>query len=95
MHLGLIIGHVVATRKDEKLIGCKLLITQPILPDGSYSGAPMITVDTVGAGVGETVIYVVGSVASRAMEHPLAPVDASIVGIVDQLDCAQPGGTSR
>ncbi|MCL6458414.1 MAG: EutN/CcmL family microcompartment protein [Gorillibacterium sp.] len=92
MHLGLIIGHVVATRKDEKLVGSKLLITQPILPDGTYTGAPIITVDTVGAGIGETVIYVIGSVAARAMHDQSAPVDAAIVGIIDSLDCSRAGG---
>lgn len=92
MKLGIITGHVVATRKDENLVGAKLLIIQPILPDGAPAGQPIIAVDTVGAGIGETIIYAVGSVASRATQHPNAPVDAAIVGIVDSVDCARAGG---
>ncbi|MNC09173.1 EutN/CcmL family microcompartment protein [Paenibacillus tianjinensis] len=92
MKLGIITGHVVATRKDENLIGAKLLIIQPILPDGAPAGQPVVAVDTVGAGIGETIIYAVGSVASRATQHPNAPVDAAIVGIVDSVDCARTGG---
>ncbi|SEU21010.1 EutN/CcmL family microcompartment protein [Paenibacillus sp. NFR01] len=86
MKLGIIKGHVVATRKDDHLIGAKLLIVQPILPDGAAAGAPVIAVDTVGAGIGETVLFAVGSVASRAGMHPNAPIDAAIVGIVDSVD---------
>ncbi|MNF07127.1 Ethanolamine utilization protein EutN [compost metagenome] len=63
-----------------------------MLPDRTPSGQPVIAVDTVGAGIGETIIYAVGSVASRAAQHPNAPVDAAIVGIVDSIDCTKPGG---
>ncbi len=93
MQLGLIIGYVVATRKDETLVGAKLLIVQPIHPDNTPSGATIVAVDTVGAGIGETIIFVVGSVASRATSHPNAPIDAAIVGIVDSVDCAKAGGS--
>lgn len=89
MKIGLVIGQVIATRKDERLVGCKLLITQPVLPDGKILGEPLVAIDTVGAGVGETVIYACGSVASRALRDAAAPVDAAIVGIVDKLDCYQ------
>ncbi|SDW10280.1 ethanolamine utilization protein EutN [Marininema mesophilum] len=87
MQLGRVIGIAVATRKDEKLVGSKLLITQPISPEGEFMGAPLITVDTVGAGVGEQVIYVTGSVAARAIPQDHAPVDAAIVGIIDSIQC--------
>lgn len=86
MKLGIVVGQVVATRKDERLSGCKLLITQPITPDGSKMGEAVVAVDTVGAGVGEKVIYACGSVASRAMRDTQAPVDSAIVGIVDSTD---------
>lgn len=92
MKIGIVIGQIIATRKDEKLTGCKLLITQPVKPDGKPMGEPIVTVDTVGAGVGETVIYACGSVASRAMRDLSAPVDAAIVGIVDKIDCYKNGG---
>lgn len=87
MKLGIVIGQVVATRKDEKLVGCKLLITQPIDSKGNSIGESLVAVDTVGAGVGETVFYSCGSVASRAVRDISAPVDAAIVGIVDKIDC--------
>lgn len=87
MRLGIVVGQVVATRKDEKLEGSKLLVTQPVTPDGRPDGEQLVAVDTVGAGVGETVIYVCGSVASRAMRDLSAPVDTAIIGIVDKVDC--------
>lgn len=86
MKLGIVVGQIVATRKDEKLNGCKLLITQPITPLGKKMGETVVAVDTVGAGVGEQVIYATGSVASRAMRDMTAPVDVAIVGIVDRID---------
>lgn len=86
MKLGIVVGQIVATRKDEKLNGCKLLITQPITPDGDRIGETIVAVDTVGAGVGEKVIYACGSVASRAMRDITVPADAAIVGIVDCID---------
>lgn len=84
--MGKVIGLAIATKKDERLVGSKLLITQPILLDGSLSGQPIIAVDTVGAGIGEKVIYVTGSVAARAMSDTSAPVDAAIVGIIDSIE---------
>lgn len=87
MKLGIVIGQVISTQKDEKLTGCKMLITQPITPDGKAKGDPLVAVDTVGAGAGETVIYARGSVASRAMRDLSAPVDTAIIGIVDKIEC--------
>ncbi len=87
MKLGVVTGQVVATRKDEYLMGTKLMITQPISSEGKPLGEELVAVDTVGAGVGETVLYACGSVASRAMRNSEAPTDAAIVGIVDRIDC--------
>ncbi|MNI11241.1 Ethanolamine utilization protein EutN [compost metagenome] len=84
--MGKVIGRVTATRKDERLVGTKLLITQPIRLDGTLTGEPIIAVDTVGAGVGEQVIYVMGSMAARAVMEERAPVDAAIIGIIDGMD---------
>lgn len=92
MHMGLIVGRVTATRKDEKLIGTKLLITQPIGMNDTVNTLPIIAVDTVGAGVGEKVLYVTGSMASRAAADKDAPIDAAIVGIIDSLDWERSGG---
>lgn len=86
MLIGKIIGTVTATRKDEGLVGAKLLITQPMDMEGKEKDFPIIAVDTVGAGVGETVIYVNGSVAPFAVRKHEVPIDAAIVGIVDRID---------
>lgn len=86
MKLGIVVGQVVATRKDDRLSGCKLMITQPITPEGAKTGATIVAVDTVGAGVGEKVLFTSGSAAARAMRELQAPVDATIVAIVDRID---------
>lgn len=86
MLLGRVIGTLVATRKDESLIGSKLMITQPLDLDYKPVGEPFIAVDTVGAGIGEVIFYAEGT-ASRnaAMKHDAA-IDAAIIGIVDNMD---------
>ncbi|GIN98837.1 ethanolamine utilization protein EutN [Siminovitchia terrae] len=87
MEMGIVVGRVTAIRKDERLVGTKLLVTQPIGLDGiPLDSQPIITVDTVGAGIGEKVIFVKGSMASRAIQNKEAPVDAAIVGIIDSLE---------
>lgn len=91
MQIGLVIGRVIATRKDENLIGTKLLITQPIDLEGNLCGQPLVTVDTVGAGIGERVIYVSGSMAARAILNKEAPIDAAIVGIIDNIESGRRG----
>ena len=64
MHLARVIGDVVATRKDDNLTGHKLLLLQPITPDRTPVGRPLVAVDAVGAGVGEDVFFVRGKEAS-------------------------------
>lgn len=83
MHLARVIGTVVATRKDEGLSGIALLIVQPLKPDRSPSGQPLVAVDSVGAGPGENVFYVRGREASFPFLPAEVPADAAIVGIVD------------
>jgi microcompartment protein CcmK/EutM len=83
MHLGRVIGDVVATRKDENLHGIKLLLVQPLTPQNEPAGKPLVAVDSVGAGVGETVFFVRGKEASFPFYPAEPPVDAGIVGIVD------------
>lgn len=83
MQLARVIGDVVATYKDPAFEGIKLLIVQPLNADGTDVGRPLVAVDSVGAGVGETVFFVRGKEASFPF-HPLeVPTDAGIVGIVD------------
>lgn len=86
MRIGKIIGTVVATRKDEKLVGCKLMITQPLSFNLEPQGDPLIAVDTVGAGIGEVIIFTTGTASRIAARKMDSPIDASIIGIVDNLD---------
>ena len=86
MQLARVIGDVVTTRKDENLTAMKLLVLQPIAPDGSNSGRTLVAVDAVGAGVGETVFFVRGKEASFPFYPTEVPADAGIVGIVDHWD---------
>jgi ethanolamine utilization protein EutN len=84
--LAKIIGTVVATRKDPRLDGHKLLLVRGMDPSGKVDGAYLVAVDTVDAGVGETVLIVSGSSARMASGMKDCPVDAAIVGIVDQVE---------
>ena len=86
MQLARVIGDVVATRKDENLVGLKLLILQPITADGTTGGRTLVAVDAVGAGVGETVFFVRGKEASFPWYPTEVPADAGVVGIVDHWD---------
>lgn len=86
MQTGIVIGTIVATRKDSRLVGHKLLVTQPVDMDRNPLGEPVIAVDTVGAGVGEYVFYTVGTSARYAANQKESPIDAAIVGIIDGMD---------
>ncbi|MCL4845095.1 MAG: EutN/CcmL family microcompartment protein [Acidobacteria bacterium] len=88
MLLTRVVGTVVATRKDEKLEGHKLLLVRPVDPGGEIDGGYLVAVDTVEAGVGETVLVVSGSSARMATGLKDRPVDAAIVGIVDTVSLA-------
>ncbi|HUS04917.1 MAG TPA: EutN/CcmL family microcompartment protein [Bryobacteraceae bacterium] len=90
MILARVVGTVVATRKDPRLEGCKLLILQPVSPDGVPESGYVISVDTVGAGSSETVIAVSGSSARMAEGCKDKPVDSAIVGIVDTVSVNSP-----
>jgi microcompartment protein CcmK/EutM len=85
MILAKIVGTVVATRKDERLEGHKLLLVRPMDPKGTLEGGYLVAVDTVDAGVGETVLIVSGSSARMAAGMTDRPVDAAIVGVVDEI----------
>jgi microcompartment protein CcmK/EutM len=86
MQLARVIGDVVVTRKDGNLAGITLLVVQPIAADGSDTGRALVAVDSVGAGVGETVFFVRGKEASFPFFPTEVPADAGIVGIVDHWD---------
>jgi microcompartment protein CcmK/EutM len=83
MQIARVIGDIVATRKDPAFEGIKLLVIQPMLPNGSDAGRALVAVDAVGAGVGERVFFVRGKEASFPFFPTEVPADAGIVGIVD------------
>jgi microcompartment protein CcmK/EutM len=91
MILARVVGTVVATRKDPRLEGHKLLIVKPVSPEGKDEAGYVVAVDTVSAGARETVICVSGSSARMAEGCKDKPVDTAIVGIVDtiHLDAAK------
>ena len=86
MILAKIVGTVVATRKDPRLVSSKLLVVRPVDPRGKAEGNYLVAVDTVDAGVGETVLIVSGSSARMASGLKDIPVDAAIVGVVDTVE---------
>ena len=86
MYLGKVIGSIWATRKYEAVNGYKMLFVQPINSSLEKLGEPIIALDTVGAGPGEIIFYVTASEAVIPLDVDMAPVDASIVGIVDSIN---------
>ena len=87
MILARVVGTVVASQKRPQFEGAKLLLVQPETPQGEAKGATLLAVDSVGAGVDERVLVVLeGRAAGEAVGKKHAPVDAAIVGIVDQLE---------
>jgi microcompartment protein CcmK/EutM len=89
MTLARIIGTVWATRKADGLSARTLLLADEIDLDGRLLGRPVVAVDAVGAGVGETVLVVQGSSARLTDETRDKPVDAVVVAIVDNLEVVE------
>ena len=83
MQLARVIGTVVATMKNESLVGRKLLVVQSLNKDLKPQGKPLVAVDSVGAGVGELVFWCRGKKASFPFKREDTPTDCTIVGIVD------------
>ncbi|MDQ3684551.1 MAG: EutN/CcmL family microcompartment protein [Acidobacteriota bacterium] len=86
MIIARILGTVVATQKDERLRGKKLLLVRPLNLDGTDASGYTVAVDTVGAGFHERVLVVAGSSARLAEGLKDTPVDAAIVGVIDTVD---------
>ena len=86
MLLAKVVGTVVATRKDPRLVSNKLMVVRGVDPRGKVEGNYLVAVDTVDAGVGETVLVVSGSSARMASGMKDCPVDAAIVGIIDAIE---------
>lgn len=81
MLIGKIVGSVVSTRKNEKLIGSKFMIVE--IAEDMGRTERIVAVDNVGAGIGETVLIATGSAARIGCDQASSPIDAAIVGIVD------------
>lgn len=88
MRLAKVVGTTVSTAKEPSLVGLKLLLCVPCTSEGKEDGGEQfIGVDTVGAGVGEVVLVTTGSAARATDRTAAAPTDATVVGIVDAVDC--------
>jgi microcompartment protein CcmK/EutM len=86
MLLGRVIGNVVCTMKNASLVGQRLLIVQPLDGKGKDKGRPIVALDSVGAGAGETIYWCRGKEASFPYLPVEPPTDATIVGIVDSVN---------
>ena len=87
MQIARVIGTLVSTQKNEKFEGAKLMLVQPTDPDDKPRGNALLAVDGVGAGVHERVLVVLeGRAANEAIGRKGAPVDAAIVGIIDDVE---------
>jgi ethanolamine utilization protein EutN len=86
MQVGHVVGTLVSTRKDEKLVGTKLLVVRTTDPTFKEEQGYLVAVDTVNAGLGDRVLLVSGSSARLAQGMKEAPVDAAIIGVVDAVD---------
>lgn len=92
MNVAQVIGTIWATRKHPDLEGAKMLLIQPVSCELDPIGRPIAAIDTVGAGEGELVYYVTAYEAVIPFFRPMVPIDASIVGIIDSIDHADPPG---
>jgi ethanolamine utilization protein EutN len=87
MQIARVVGTVVSTQKHPKFEGAKLLLVQPVTLDDQPRGPALLAVDSVGAGVHEKVLVVIeGRAAGEALGRKAAPVDAAIIGIIDEVD---------
>lgn len=86
MNVGLVVGTVVSTRKEEELSGLKFLLVRGLDAEGKQTSTTVVAVDAVGAGVGEVVLYASGSSARQTKVTRDRPVDATIMAIVDTIE---------
>ena len=89
MQIARVVGTVVATKKHRKFDGAKLLLVQPLNRDDTPRGAALLAADGAGVGVHEKVLVVLeGRAAGEVLGAKAAPVDAAIIGIIDEVDFA-------
>ena len=90
MQLAKVIGSVVATQKDPRLTGVKLLVIQPVTSNGEKTGSPIVACDAVGCGVDETVLWAKSKEGAFCLPDPKACSDAGITAIVDSIGGDKP-----
>ena len=83
MIIGKVVGSLFSTRKSEKLVGNKFMIVEPV-EDMRSTGNRLVAIDVIGAGIGEYVLVAQGSAARIGCDMADAPIDAAIVGIIDE-----------
>mgnify|MGYP004720661207 FL=1 len=83
MIIGKVVGSLFSTRKSEKLVGNKFMIVEPV-EDMRSTGSRLVAIDIIGAGIGEYVLVAQGSAARIGCDKSDAPIDAAIVGIIDE-----------
>jgi microcompartment protein CcmK/EutM len=88
MILARVVGNIVATQKNDRYEGGRLMVVRPINPDGSFAGDDLLALDSVDAGVGDTVIVVREgwSASTSSTGKPGAAIDSAIVGVVDTIE---------
>lgn len=86
-----IVGNLVATQKNRKLEGAKLMLVQPVDLEDQPTGATFLAIDSVGSGIGEKVLVVIeGKAAGQALGRKAAAVDAAIIGVIDAVELVSP-----
>ncbi len=83
MIIGKVVGSLFSTRKNEKLVGNKFMIVEPV-ENMRSTGSRLVAIDVIGAGIGEYVLVAQGSAARIGCDMADAPIDAAIVGIIDE-----------
>ena len=88
MILARVVGNVVATQKNERYAGARVMVCQPVTPSGEETGATLLALDSVDAGIGDTVLVVQEGwgASTAATGEQGAAIDSAIVGVVDRVD---------
>ncbi|MFN0121508.1 MAG: EutN/CcmL family microcompartment protein [Blastocatellia bacterium] len=92
MYLARVIGNVVATQKNPRYTGARIMLVQPVNPDGTLRGVSMLALDSVDAGEGDLVVVVQEGwgASTAATGEPGAAIDSAIVGVVDFIEQDKP-----
>jgi ethanolamine utilization protein EutN len=86
MKIAHVVGNIVSTQKDSGINGKKILLIQPMTPEGKNEGEPIVALDSIGAGYLETVLYVTSKEAAWPFLPESTPSDCTIIGIIDNIN---------